>query len=330
MTVHPSEARWPAAFDVVVLGEVLVEVSTDQPLHDDVPARIGISGDALNSAAAAAGTGARVGLYAVLSDDELGRAIAERVCALGISPDLLTFRAGQQGMYLTHIDPTGQREFFYARQGSVGSTLAPRDLDERVLAQAGAVITSGITCAISASALEVARFAARTAGRFVYDPNFRPRLVSAVEAGRTLMELAPHSYLLTPSHPGETGALLGCGTAADAAAMLRSAGAANVAVTCGADGVHLDGPDGVEWVDAVPAPDVVDQTGAGDAFAGVTAARIAAGSSMSEAAAYGAAAASIVVGGRGGTGAVPTLEGIRARRETRREGRQSTDGVFHA
>ena len=43
-----------AAFDVVVLGEVLLEVGTEQPFGHGVPARLQVSGDALNVAACAA------------------------------------------------------------------------------------------------------------------------------------------------------------------------------------------------------------------------------------------------------------------------------------
>ena len=118
----------PDSYDVVCLGEVLVEVATTAPFGHDVPAVLGISGDVLNVAAAAAAAGARVGLAAVLTDDDLGRAIAVRVDALGIGTELLRFAAGQQGVYLVHSDPTGEREFSYARSGSVGSSLSPEHL----------------------------------------------------------------------------------------------------------------------------------------------------------------------------------------------------------
>src|SRR5690349_18786729 len=141
-----------AAFDVVALGEVLIEVATPEPFGHGVPATLGVSGDALNVAAAAAATGARVGLVAILTDDELGHAIAARVAALGIATDLLRYRSGQQGVYLVHSDPRGEREFSYARAYSVGSTLGPDDLPADVMTSAGAVVAGGIACAISASA----------------------------------------------------------------------------------------------------------------------------------------------------------------------------------
>jgi 2-dehydro-3-deoxygluconokinase len=56
----------------------------------------------------------------------------------------------------------------------------------------------------------------------------------------------------------------------------------------------------------------VDQTGAGDAFVGTLTARMVLGDALPVAARYGAAAASLVVGGKGGTGFIPTLEQTRA------------------
>lgn len=302
-------------FDVVVMGEILVEVATDVPFGHGVPAQLGISGDALNVAAAAAAAGAHTGLLAVLPDDDLGHAIAARIAELGVATDLLKFRKGQQGVYLVHSDPLGQREFSYARSGSVGSTLSPEDVDEAVFSSAGAVLGGGIACAISASSRDAVLKAASLARRFIFDPNFRPRLTTASDASALLAELAPQSFLVTPSFPGETSALLDVDSAGEAASKLLSLGADNVAVTCGADGIQLEGPGLSEWVDALPAPSVVDQTGAGDAFVGTLAARMVLGDSLTEAARFGAAAASLVVGGKGGTGFIPTFQQTKAHAE---------------
>lgn len=307
------------SYDVIVLGEVLVEVATQAPFGDGVDARMGISGDALNVAAAAAAAGARVGLISVLGEDDLADAVRGRIAELGISTDLLITRPGQQGVYFVHSDPDGAREFSYARSRSVGSTLSPEDLDLEVLRSAGAVVASGITCAISDSARQAVLTAAQHASRFIFDPNHRPRLWSLEQAREVLPQVAGHSWLVTPSHPGETGDLFGAATPQQAASVLLDAGAQNVAVTCGSEGIHL-AEGGAEqpaehWVPSVPAPSVVDQTGAGDSFLGTTAARAVLGDSLPEAVRWGAAAASLVVGGRGGTGFVPTAEQTRAHKD---------------
>ncbi|WP_298988794.1 PfkB family carbohydrate kinase [uncultured Pseudokineococcus sp.] len=301
-----------SAHDVVVLGEVLVEVSTALPAAAGVAAVLSFSGDALNAAAAAAAAGARTGLVARVPDDELGDALVDRVAALGVGTDLLRRVPGQHGVYLQHSDPAGERQFSYARAGSAGSTLDAEDLDDDVVAAAGVVLASGITAAVSASALAAVRRAARSARRFVFDPNHRPRLTSAAAARAVLAELAPRAALVTPSWPGETGLLLDADDPRAAAAAVRALGAAAAAVTCGSRGVLVsgDGPD--TWVPAVPAPALVDQTGAGDVLAGTTAARLAQGDDLVQAVRTGTAAASLALGGRGGTGLVASAADVRA------------------
>jgi 2-dehydro-3-deoxygluconokinase len=189
--------------------------------------------------------------------------------------------------------------------------LTPEDLPAELLDAAGAVLASGITAALSPTARAAVLEAARRSERFVYDPNFRPRLTSAKDAAAFLAEIAPHSALLTPSAPGECAALLGTSDPTDAAATLRAAGADAVAVTCGAVGIHVD--DGcVHWQAAFPAPKVVDQTGAGDVFAGTVTARLALGDDLHTAVRFGAAAASLAVGATGGSGGIASLETVRA------------------
>ena len=57
---------------------------------------------------------------------------------------------------------------------------------------------------------------------------------------------------------------------------------------------------------------VVDQTGAGDVFAGTVIARLALGDDLRTAVKIGAAAASLAVGGTDGSGGIAPLETVRA------------------
>jgi 2-dehydro-3-deoxygluconokinase len=299
---------------VVVVGEVLVELSTREPLAAGATLRLGFSGDALNSAAAAAAAGADAVLVARVPDDELGDALVEHVAGLGIDTAALRRTPGQHGAYLTSADPAGERQFVYLRRASAGSTLEPADLDARLLCDA-VVLASGIACAISPTAAATVRRAAELAETFVYDPNFRPRLTSADDAARALRDLAPLAQLVTPSWPTEAQALLDLPAAAGpeaAAARLHAFGARAVALTCGPDGVVLRDGANQTFVESPPAPRVVDQTGAGDVFVGTVAARLAVGDDLDGAVRLGAAAASLSVEGVGGTGLIPSLAESRA------------------
>jgi 2-dehydro-3-deoxygluconokinase len=309
----PEYAR--TDLDVLVIGEVLVEIAGREPLDERVAATVDFSGDALNVACAAASAGARTALLARIPDDELGDAIVAQLRRHGVRTDTVIRGAGQHGLYLSHGDPLGQREFTYVRRGSFGSTLQPGDLDPDLLAATAVVTASGIATAISDSAAALVERAAVGARRFVYDPNLRLRLTTAERAAATLARLAPHCAVVTPSWPTEAEALLGLPPGSDETTVverMRALGARDVVVTRGALGsLVASGPDLTD-VPVVPAPQVVDQTGAGDSMTGTLCARLAAGDGLVEAVRLGAAAASLSVGALGGTGHVPTLDQIRA------------------
>ncbi|MFJ3204239.1 sugar kinase [Streptomyces sp. NPDC086989] len=301
-------------YDVLVLGEVLVEIHADTALReaaDGTPARISYSGDALNAAAAAAAAGARTALLAVVGDDELSVPLLHRAAALGVDVSHVRRAPRPNGAYLLASDTEGDRDFVYWRTHSAGSTLSTRHIASwrSLLTGTRALITSGITGALSPSGRDAVVAAVETvhdAGGLVsYDPNFRPRLTGRAEARELLARIAPLTGLLKTSCPADARALAGTADPRTAAARYRALGARTVVVTAGADHLLLD--DGTRaCFHPVPLnPDPVDATGAGDCFTGTATARLALGDLLADAVAYGMAAASLSTSGRGGTGHVP-------------------------
>ena len=300
-----------AQYDVLVLGEVLVELSSPHSLSEGRDFKLSFSGDALNGAAAAAQAGASVGIVTRVAQDELGDALVNRVAELGIATDLIQRVPGQHGVYFVMQDPGGTHDFVYVRRGSAAAGLGPGDLPEREIAAARSLLVGGIACAISdscAAAVERAATLVSDAGGLVlYDPNFRRRLTSPEEGAAALQRVAPLASVITPSCPADTEPLLGTDDPATAAARCRELGAAAVAVTCGEDGVYADLGDGPVHLPPMRARSVVDTTGAGDVLAGTTAARLALGDPLLEALHLGMAAATLSLSGAGGTGRLATL-----------------------
>jgi 2-dehydro-3-deoxygluconokinase len=298
--------------DVVVIGEPLVEFSADLPLTEAETFRLSFSGDALNAAVAAAAAGARVALVARIGEDELGARLVRFAALHGVNTQWMRPGPGATGAYAVGADPSGERAFAYFRQGSAASRLTPDDVDDSPIREARVVLLSGVTAAVSEScARAVRRAAVLASGRVVYDPNYRARLTTAQAAREVLAAVAPHAALLTPSCPGDSTALLDTDDPVAAARAARRLGAAAVAITRGGEGVLLDSGSGAPLaVPAVPAATVVDQTGAGDNFAGALAAWLARGAGLAEAVRAGTAAAAVSLGGQGGTGRVASRQEI--------------------
>jgi 2-dehydro-3-deoxygluconokinase len=302
------------SIDVVVVGEILVELYCETELADGATLRLGFSGDALNAAAAAAAAGATTAVLTAVGADEIGDAIIRRVTELGIDASLIRREPRGNGAYLLHGDLTGSRQFHYWRNGSAASTLDERDIEQHrdIVAAAGAIVLSGITAALSDTAERAVLAAARAASTVVYDPNFRPRLTTTERARAVLAEVAPYCALLTPSCPGDSIPLLDTGDPDEVLTTALSLGARAVAVTSGTSAVGVADAAGRIQYPVPLNPDAVDATGAGDVFTGTTAARLALGDPLRDAVRLGIGAASLSVTGRGGTGHIPTLAQSRA------------------
>lgn len=293
-------------FDVVVIGEPLLELSSDVPLEVADCFHSSFSGDALNEAAAAAAAGAHVALLTRVGDDEFGDALCAYATRLNIDVSQVVRTPEPNGVYFTALDPDGERHFVYLRRGSAASTMDPGDFDDDLLASSGVLLVSGIGCAISESAEATIQHAAKTVnaagGKVVYDPNFRARLVDVGSARRHMQDLGEFAYIVTPSCPHDTEPLFGTSEAQSAIVSCHDAGAEFGLVTLGNRGVLLSDGEHSTVIPAEPAIDAVDATGCGDAFTGALAAGIAAGTSVEDATRSGVQMASRCLGGRGGTG----------------------------
>jgi 2-dehydro-3-deoxygluconokinase len=298
-----------ARVDVVVVGEPLVEFSADRELIEADVFRLSFSGDALNASVAAAAAGARVALVTRVGADEFGERLIKFAAERRVDTTWMRPGEGSTGAYAVGADPAGQRAFAYMRAGSAATRMTEADINDSPVAEARVVLLSGVGGAVAERA--VLRAAGLASGRVVYDPNFRGRLTTPLAARRLLERIAPHAALLTPSCPGDSGPLFGTDDPYETVERARALGARAVAVTRGPEGVLLHsrgdagaGTPSFHEIPAFPAEKIVDQTGAGDAFAGALAAWLARGAELREAVRAGTVAAALSLEGQGGTGRV--------------------------
>jgi ribokinase len=116
-------------------------------------------------------------------------------------------------------------------------------------------------------------------------------------------------YLIPNQH--ELALLAGTPEIAAGARTLLQAGAKNVIVTLGGEGVYYAGEQGIFRCPAFSVP-VVDTTAAGDAFMGGFACALAAGESLNEAVRWGAAAGALAVTRAGAQSSLPDRAQVQA------------------
>ncbi len=279
------------SIEIVCIGEPLYE------LNQQADGRFlpGFGGDTMNVAIAAARLGARSAMITKLGADPFGDAIESLlrdeqvdVSAVSRHPQAAT------GLYLVTHDSAGH-SFTYYRKGSAASLLSPADVSAALIGSARYLHLSGISQAISGSALEATDHAiglARGAGvALSYDTNLRTRLWSAEQA-RPVVERTARQATFLKTSLEDSEALLGLSDPARIAAHFLDLGCAIVVVTLGKAGVHLAESGAAQTIPGF-AVDAVDATGAGDAFTGAFLAELVRGRSAAEAARFANAAAAL-------------------------------------
>lgn len=262
-------------------------------------------GKGANQAAAAALLGASVAMLGRVGADELGAPLLEALEAKGVDTNLVeAVEDASTGAAFITLTPDGENAITVAP--GANRRVRPEDVDAASEAIGGSKV---LVAQMEVSPETVARAVETAASRGTRAlVNLAPPM--ELPAG-TLRNLDP---LVVNEH--EAGFLLGKkveGIAGALAAIpeLVSLGPRSAVVTLGPDGaVYADGGDG-EHV-ASPEVEVVDTTGAGDAFVGALAVKLAGGATLGEAVSYAVRAGAAAVTKEGAQGALPTPEVVEA------------------
>jgi sugar/nucleoside kinase (ribokinase family) len=262
------------ALDLITLGEGMVQFGarTTGPLRQVKTYDVHAAGSELNVAIGAARLGLRVGWISRLGADDFGDLLLSAVRAEGVD----TSQVVRDG-----VDPTGifvvQRGYpidghsssIYYRAGSAGSRLSVAELDVDYLRRTAIFHTTGISLAVSGELAKAAATAGATAAasgaRRSFDVNYRAKLWSADKA-RPDVEAALASSDIAFCSLEDARALWGVDDPEAALELIASFGPDHAVVACGRDGAIMAVPDGATVRAAAVPTQVVDATGAGDAF----------------------------------------------------------------
>jgi 2-dehydro-3-deoxygluconokinase len=249
---------------VGTIGEGLFELGLDE--HDVYgPVRRGYGGDAANTAVMVARLGQDARLCSRVGRDALGGLLLAFWRESGVDTRwVVEDESAPTGVYVNERASAGHR-FHYHRRGSAGSRLVVGDVPESFLDGLALVHTTGVTLAISASAADAARAAARNARQrgiaTSFAVNYRPALGGDPAE---LLEEAQESDVVFASE--EEAELLFETDVPEEIARALGGRPGEVILTCGAGGAYVVAEGATAHVGA-PSVEVVDVAGAGDALA---------------------------------------------------------------
>jgi 2-dehydro-3-deoxygluconokinase len=250
----------------------MVELSCTGRLTEAVDFKRSFGGDAFNTAVAAARLGSPVRFFTRLGKDPFAEGLRALMTHEGLPTKPLKTIPGYTGLYFAAVQPDGQREFVYYRQGSAASTLRTEDLPPSWMKEAKVVFATGVSLAISPSCRQTVLSVfqqARAQGIITaFDPNYRSRLwESPNDALDALNEILPYVDVILPSIPEDTRPVIGFDQPQKVIEYFWLKDVKLVVVKAGPDGCFLGYKKQVEYLPARSSR-VVDTTGAGDAFNG--------------------------------------------------------------
>ncbi|SDK58931.1 ribokinase [Lentzea albidocapillata subsp. violacea] len=243
-------------------------------------------GKGANTAVAAARVGASVALVGAVGGDGYGSLLRESLESSGVDTALVKTSSRPTGIAYITVTPDGENSIVVSPGANADVSLS--DVD--ALSFGGVQV---LTCSLEVP-LETVVHAIGAASR----------------AGvRTVLNLSPVAQLPAETLRQLTVLIVNEHEAAQLASDWRSLlelGPSSAIVTLGSRGAAVVQESGVVEVPAIEVDEVVDTTGAGDAFAGALSARLAEGDDLVQAARYAAKVAALSVTKAGAQPSYPT------------------------
>jgi len=317
--------------DVLVAGETLIDFLPDRAgsLEDVASFERRPGGAPANVAVALANLEHTPLFWTRVGDDAFGRYLEGVLDERGL-PDTFLERdpdAKTTLAFVTH-DETGDREFTFYREGTADTRLESGRIDDETLAALEWVHAGGVTLASGpsrAATLDLLERAAAADCTISFDPNARPELwPDAATVERVCRDALAHVDVCKATAAElETLGFAGA-TPLEVAQETLAAGPHTVFVTRGSEGAVAVADERAPWTDGeaassprtaetdADAVDVVDTTGAGDAFVAGAIASLREGGSLEDSLSRASAVAALATTEPGAMSALPDRDAVRA------------------
>jgi 2-dehydro-3-deoxygluconokinase / 2-dehydro-3-deoxygalactonokinase len=306
--------------DVVTLGESLIQLNavTRGPLRHVTLFERHVAGAETTVAVCVRRQGLSSGLITRVGDDEFGKCILNWVRGEGVDTSQIRVDTeAPTGIYFVQrgFPIPSESKMFYYRKGSAGSRISPSDVDPDYLGAAKLFHTTGITPALSETALEATRKALEISisNNLIvsFDTNIRPVLWGSIDnAVRVLTPIIEKVDILF-TDPRDASILLNVQDVDQMIDGFLKFGVETVVLKMGRKGAIAANRREKVSAQALEVY-VEDPIGAGDAFAGTFITSRLKGRSLEESLKRAVIAGSLVVTVRGDEECLPSEEEIDA------------------
>jgi 2-dehydro-3-deoxygluconokinase len=199
--------------DIIVLGELFVEMIADGSIEDAKEFKQGVGGTETYTAVTASRLGSKVQYISNIARDPFHANIRKVLEEEKINCDHLVSTTGYNGMYYLNNSDNESREYLFHRPGTAVSKISSDIIDDKLIGDCKIVFSSSEFQSVSKNCRQTlfnAFYSAHTHNTTVaYDPNLRLNRWSLDDAREAVWSILPFVDVMLPSAPGESKALFG-------------------------------------------------------------------------------------------------------------------------
>lgn len=301
-------------FDLITIGESLIEFSTNQKLADAECLHKYYGGDSLVVAVAARRLNSPVGFITCLGNDPFKDFLLSSWEKEGLDISHVKVVEEKNGLYMVSRPSIDAKEFIYFRKKIAPAKLSIDDIDEEYIKSSKIIYASGITQSLSMASREAVKKAFEIAKEngilTAYDPNYSSLITTAEDAREFFEEISPLTDILLMSSKYDTKSIFEIDSCEKIIKHLTDIGIQTVVIKSSPDkGYFVNNSNNTTFVPFYT-ENIVDTTSSGDAFNGAFLHSIANGYNAIESAKIASIDAGLQAQGIGAIKSVPHYEDV--------------------
>ena len=301
--------------DIITIGESLIELSTDKSLTTATSLDKYYGGDTLTTAIAALRLGSKVGFISRIGMDCFRDYLLESWQDEGLDISHVKPIQGVNGLYMIALgqDFCEKQSTLY-RKKTAATNLSIEDISTEYIQNSSVLYSTGLTQSLSISAREAVKEAFKIAKEnnviTAYDPNYKSQIWSEDEAKEAFDEIKEYIDVLFLNVRYDSKVVIESSSIDNTMKHLWDMGISTIIIKSAEEKTYYVGNNGkVETVKFIDG-EVMDDTGAGDAFNGGVLHGLANGMSAIKAATLGSIVAGLQIRGIGAIKSTPYKDDV--------------------
>ena len=188
-----------AKVDIAIIGECLVELSSNGTLADTSTLNKFFGGDTVTTAVAVARLGGNVTYLTQVGNDGFSEFILSSLQKENIDTSLIKSNDEQNGMYIVSRTPE-KKELLYYKRKTAATKLSIDDISEDYIKQLKLIYSTGVVQSLSASSRELVRESFRIAKEndvlTAYDPNYTSCFMNSTDTKEYFEEIVEFTDII--------------------------------------------------------------------------------------------------------------------------------------